>query len=116
MLITIDPDSPVTLHDQLVTGLRGVLARGEVRRGERLPAARDVAESLGVNVHTVLKAYGQLRDDGLIQLRRGRGAVVVGVPETADVHTAVTALLDAGRRAGLTLAELHQALDQGADR
>lgn len=116
MLITIDPDSPVTLHDQLVAGLRGALARGEVRRGERLPAARDLGAALGVNVHTVLKAYGRLRDEGLIQMRRGRGAVVVGAPETADVHRAIIALLDAGARAGLSLDDLHHALDQGAER
>ena len=44
--------------------------------GDRLPAAREVAQSLGINLHTVLRAYQQLREEGLVDLRRGRGAVV----------------------------------------
>ena len=116
MILTIDPRAPRTLHEQLVTGLRGAIARGEVGVGERLPAARDLAESLDVNVHTVLKAYAELRDAGLIHLRRGRGAIVVAAPETAAVTRAVHDLLDAGRRAGLTLDDLHRHLDEGAAR
>ena len=47
-----------------------------MRAGDRLPAARDVAASLEINVHTVLRAYQLLREEGLVDLRRGRGAVV----------------------------------------
>ncbi|MDO5628848.1 MAG: GntR family transcriptional regulator [Mobilicoccus sp.] len=114
MLITLDPAATETLHEQLLGGLRGAIARGEVELGDRLPAARDLAGSLGVNVHTVLKAYGQLRDEGLIQMRRGRGAVVTAAPDAAGVADAVRHLLEAGRRAGLTLPDLHRALDEGA--
>ncbi len=76
MLLSVDPASSLPLFEQLVTGLRGQIIAGSVAAGERLPAARDLAESLDVNVHTVLRAYQILRDEGFIDLRRGRGAVV----------------------------------------
>lgn len=76
MLFTVDHASPLALADQIAGQVRGGLARGELDAGERLPPARDLAAALGVNMHTVLRAYAQLRDEGLIDLRRGRGAVV----------------------------------------
>ena len=51
--------------------------RWAIELAERLPAVRDLASDLGVNMHTVLRAYRVLRDEGLIELHPGRGAVVV---------------------------------------
>lgn len=76
MLIIIDQGSPVPLFEQLVSGIREQVMNGELAAGERLPAGRELAASLQVNVHTVLRAYQVLRDEGFIELRRGRGAVV----------------------------------------
>ena len=76
MLLRIDPGSPIPLFDQLAAAVRGEVVRGSLAAGERLPSARTLAESLDVNVHTVLRAYQVLRDEGFIDLRRGRGAVV----------------------------------------
>ncbi|MCP9205703.1 GntR family transcriptional regulator [Streptomyces sp. NEAU-Y11] len=89
MLFRVDPGSPVPLGDQIAASVRGALADGSVGPGERLPAARALADSLGVNVHTVLRGYQRLRDEGLIELRRGRGAVV-----SADHSPARARLLD----------------------
>jgi len=94
MLFRVDPASGVALFDQLAASVRTELARGGLRAGERLPTAREVAAALDINIHTVLKAYQQLRDEGLIDLRRGRGAVVTdsaGVPPAllADVRALV---------------------------
>ncbi|CAM5320319.1 GntR family transcriptional regulator [Streptomyces abikoensis] len=76
MLFRVDPSSPLPLGDQIAACVRGAIADGTVRTGERLPSARDLAASLGVNMHTVLRGYRRLREEGLLELRRSRGAVV----------------------------------------
>ncbi len=76
MYFSVDPASPLPLFEQLETGIRGQIIAGTIAAGERLPAARELAETLDINVHTVLRAYQDLRDEGFIELRRGRGAVV----------------------------------------
>lgn len=115
MLIVIDPESSDTIHEQLLTQLRRIIACGDVKQGDRLPAARRLAESLDINVHTVLKAYKQLRNDGLVDMRRGCGATVIAQPSTVNVARAASALLHAGKQAGMTLAQLHEALDHAAN-
>jgi GntR family transcriptional regulator len=76
MYLTVDPGSATPLFEQLVSGIRSQVIDGSLTAGERLPAARDLADSLDVNVHTVLRAYQLLRDEGFLDLRRGRGATV----------------------------------------
>lgn len=100
MLFRIDPGSDEPLYAQLAAQVRTGAARGDLRAGERLPSARDLAASLDVNLHTVLHAYQELRDEGLIELRRGRGAVVTGhvAPDLSDLHAAVDALVTTARR------------------
>ncbi|MFO7300169.1 MAG: GntR family transcriptional regulator [Actinomycetes bacterium] len=78
MLIRIDPASSVPIFEQIADSIRRQVATGEITEKTRLPAARDLAESLGVNLHTVLHAYQLLRDEGLVEMRRGKGATVTG--------------------------------------
>jgi len=116
VLFRIDPTAPEPLFAQLSAQVRTAASRGELAPGERLPAARDLAESLQVNLHTVLRAYQDLRDEGLIELRRGRGAVVTAgaVRDVAQLHEAVAVLVTAARRLGVsrdtTLALVKEAL------
>jgi len=76
MLARVDPTSDAPVFAQLASSVRADMASGRLRPGDRLPAARELAGALGVNLHTVLHAYQLLREEGLIDMRRGRGAVV----------------------------------------
>ncbi|OEJ97703.1 GntR family transcriptional regulator [Streptomyces thermolilacinus] len=109
MLFRVLASSPVPLGEQIAACVRGAIAEGTAAPGERLPPAREVAESLGVNVHTVLRGYQRLRDEGLIELRRGRGAVITAAPGIADrarLTEAVRGLITQAREFGLTDQEL----------
>lgn len=107
MLLRIDPASAVPLFEQLAASVRLDASRGVLRAGERLPAARDVAESLDVNVHTVLRAYHDLRDEGLVDLRRGRGAVVTEmVANYSELGEAIPRLVATARELGLGVSAL----------
>ncbi|MBO1334728.1 GntR family transcriptional regulator [Streptomyces sp. VRA16 Mangrove soil] len=109
MLIRVDPGSSVPLGDQIAAQVRRAVADGAVAPGERLPSARALADSLGVNLHTVLRGYQQLRDEGVIELRRGRGAVVLGGEAAAGrarLAEKVRSLVAEGRRLGLSDEEI----------
>ena len=71
--VKIDREEPFDLHDQVAAEIRRAIADGEATPGERLPPAKDLASVLGVNTNTVLRALRQLRDEGLLEFRRGRG-------------------------------------------
>ncbi|UYO98003.1 GntR family transcriptional regulator [Microbacterium sp. M28] len=76
MLIRIEANSSRPLFEQVAASVRADILTGVLAPGDRLPSAREVAEALDINLHTVLHAYQQLRDERLVDLRRGRGAVV----------------------------------------
>ena len=107
MLLRLDSRSGLPLYHQLSAALRRAIGDGEVSAGDRLPAARDLAASLGVNMHTVLRAYRELREEGLIDLRRGRGAVVrEGSSGEAGLRGMVSDLAREARRQGVGDAEV----------
>jgi GntR family transcriptional regulator len=94
MLIRLDPDSARPLFEQIAASVRSDVLAGRLRPGDRLPAARVVADAVDVNVHTALRAYQELRDEGLIDLRRGRGAVVsASAAPLAELSTDIAALV-----------------------
>ena len=114
MLLRLDPSGASPLHEQLAAGLRAAVADGEVVAGERLPAARDLARDLDVNMHTVLRAYATLRVERLLELRRGRGAVVRhdGAPGRAALEQLAAELAAEARRQGVAPRELHELVDR----
>lgn len=103
MLIRIDPTRGEPVFAQLAASIRADAAAGRVNPGDRLPSAREVAASLGVNLHTVLRAYQDLRDEGLLDMRRGRGAVVTeAAARLAHLRVDVRGIVDRARRLGVS--------------
>ena len=113
MLLRIDPASPLPLFEQLAASVRFDVSRGTVRAGDRLPSARGVAESLDINVHTVLRAYQILRDEGLVDLRPGRGAVITAkATDYIELGEAIPRLVARARQVGLGAAALTSMIRQ----
>ena len=83
--VKVDRADPTDLYEQVASEIRRAIADGEAKPGERLPPAKDLAAVLGVNTNTVLRALRVLRDEGLLEFRRGRGISVAGTPERGAV-------------------------------
>lgn len=112
MLIRIDPSVDTPLFVQIAAQLRRAIVEKRLRHGERLPAAKELAASLDVNMHTVLRAYDLLRVEGLLEVRRGRGVVVASQgPGRAKLLELAHELVAEAVRQGLNRRELVQLLE-----
>ncbi len=83
-MLTVSLSSPIPLHDQMVAGLRDLIAAGTLATGDELPPVRQLAADLGINLNTVARAYRELTDAGLLASVRGRGTVVIATVERAS--------------------------------
>jgi GntR family transcriptional regulator len=106
--VNIDRSGAVSLHDQVAAQIRRAIADREAEPGERLPLAKDLAAVLGVNRNTVLRALHILRDEGLLEFRRGRGITVAGTPQRGAVMAQVRKLVEFARQQGYERSELIQ--------
>ena len=104
--VKIDRDEPTDLYEQVAAEIRRAIADGKAKPGERLPPARDLAAILHVNTNTVLRALRQLRDEGLLEFRRGRGITVAGTPQDGEVVARARELVHFARRHGYRVDEL----------
>ena len=75
--ITIDLKSPVPVYRQIVDAMRHLLVNGALQPGDQVPTVRQLAIDLGVHFNTVAQAYRILEDEGWLDLKRRRGAVVL---------------------------------------
>ena len=106
--VKVDKADPTDLYEQVAADIRRAIADGEAQPGERLPPAKDLAAVLGVNANTVFRALRVLRDEGLLEFRRGRGVSVVGTPEKGAVINKARELVEYARRHGYSTDELIQ--------
>jgi GntR family transcriptional regulator len=105
-LSPVDRTDRMPLHEQVAAEVRRAIADGEASAGERIPQAKDLAAVLGVNTNTVLRALRLLREEGLLELGRGRAIVVAGTPERGAVMARMKDLVEYGRRQGYRREEL----------
>lgn len=124
-MLSISLASPVPLHDQLVGGLRGLIASGKLAQGDELPPVRQLAADLGINLNTVARAYRELTDAGLLASVRGRGTIVISSTERAAgpraeekkrLETGIAAALADAKIAGLTRGAIEAMLERQVER
>jgi GntR family transcriptional regulator len=110
--VKIDREDSTDLHEQVAAEIRRAIADGEAKPGERLPPARDLAAVIGVNTNTVLRALRTLRDEGLLEFRRGRGISVAGSPEHGAVVARARELIEFARRHGYRRKDLVRLIER----
>ncbi|WEO96360.1 GntR family transcriptional regulator [Streptomyces sp. FXJ1.172] len=107
MLLRLDKTDTRPLHEQVAAAIRRAVAEGECRAGDRLPSARDLSEALDINVNTVLRGLRELRDEGLLEFRRGRGITVAeGAAGRSGLQIRVRELLAEASRLGYSRTDL----------
>lgn len=76
-ILRIDLASAQPVYQQIVSGIRALLVAGDFEPGDQLPTVRQLAVDLGVHHNTVAEAYRVLAEEGWLDLRRGKGAILV---------------------------------------
>lgn len=104
--VTLDRSDPTALHEQVAAQIRRSIAEGDAKPGERLPPAKDLAAVMSVNTNTVLRALRKLRDEGLLEFRRGHGVRVSGTPQRGAVIARARELVGFARQQGYQPEEL----------
>lgn len=113
MIIHIDFNSQEAIYMQLRNQIVIGIAQEEIKHGESLPSVRQLAEELGVNMHTVNKAYAILKNDGYLTLDRRKGAVVCVSMETRPqsmetMNVGMRMMVAEAICKDISLAEMHQ--------
>ena len=111
LTLEINRDEPTDIFEQVAAEIRRAIADGEAKPGERLPPARDLAAVLGVNTNTVLRSLRLLREEGLLEFRRGRGIHVSGTPEQGAVVARARELVRFARTQGYRPDELARLIE-----
>jgi GntR family transcriptional regulator len=96
MWISINEQDMQPLYLQIIAQVKEQVRKGTLKPGDELPSVRELADSLGINMHTARSAYLRLRDQGIINLRLGRRAVVARVNKpahTIEMETEIQARL-----------------------
>ncbi len=124
-MLSVSLASQVPLHDQIVSGLRGLIAAGKLVEGDELPPVRQLAADLGINLNTVARAYRELTNAGLLASVRGRGTIVIATTERASgpkagerrrVESGIAAALADAKLSGLSRSDIELMLARQVER
>lgn len=116
MLIEIDFNSDEALYIQLQNQIIMGIAMNLIQEGDSLPSVRQLANTVGINMHTVNKAYSILKQEGFIQLDRRRGAVIAIDMDKArallEMKAQLRVLLARGRCKNISKEEVHALVEE----
>lgn len=103
--LQVDPHSGVPVYRQVMNQIKHYVAAGALETGDRLPSIRALSRTLHVNPTTIVKAYGELQHEGVIELRHGKGAFVATEGEGVAPEDAARMLRPLARQLAI---EAHQ--------
>lgn len=116
MIVEIDFNSEEAIYIQLRNQIIIGIATSTIQEGDNLPSVRELANDIGINMHTVNKAYSILKQEGYLKLDRRKGAVI---SIDADKYTAITEMMEAmkvvlakGICKDISRNEVHELVDQ----
>ncbi len=116
MFIEIDFQSEEAIYSQLVNQIVYLIATNQINEGDSLPSVRQLADNLGINMHTVNKAYTILKQDGFVKVDRRKGAVIeIDVDHLRalrEMRQAMQLILARGSLSNITRAEAHAMIDE----
>lgn len=116
MYLEIDFNSDEAIYVQLMNQIIIGIANSEINEGDNLPSVRDMAEDIGINMHTVNKAYGILRQEGYLKLDRRKGAVIAidsdKLKAKEELYMQLKVLLAKAVCKNIKAEEVHEIIDQ----
>nr|WP_294525277.1 GntR family transcriptional regulator [uncultured Blautia sp.] len=116
MIIEINFNSDEAIYMQLTNQIIMGIATSRLKDGDALPSVRQLADTIGINMHTVNKAYALLRQEGFVSIDRRRGAVICvdadKVKALEELKEKLTVALARGSCKNVTREEVHQLIDE----
>ena len=116
MLLEVDFNSDQAIYIQLRNQIIVGIACSDIQDGESLPSVRQLAQILGVNMHTVNKAYSVLKQEGFVTIDRRRGAVISidadKIRALEEMKEELRVLLAKGSCRNISRAEVHELIDE----
>lgn len=119
MVIEIDFNSEEAIYMQVTNQIIMGIATSRLQEGDALPSVRQLAEMIGINMHTVNKAYSLLRQEGFVTIDRRRGAVISvdvnKIKALEEMRQNLMVALARGCCKSVTREEVHQLIDEILD-
>ena len=116
MVIEIDFNSDEAIYVQLMNQIIIGIATSRLQEGDPLPSVRQLADTVGINMHTVNKAYSLLRQEGFVTIDRRRGAIIAvdvdKIKALEEMKEKLTVALARGSCKNVTRQEVHQLIDE----
>ncbi|MCH5343037.1 MAG: GntR family transcriptional regulator [Acetatifactor sp.] len=116
MMIQIDFNSDEALYLQLCNQIIMGIATSQFQEGDSLPSVRQLADSIGINMHTVNKAYTVLKQEGYVKVDRRRGAIIAididRMQTLSELKKELQVILAKSTCKNITRGEIHQLIDE----